>query len=1381
MASNRNSLFSPDPRISRIGDGGNPFAPKRSNHDPRFGGRNDCGAKRSRHDSPSSSMSDDAASSDFKCRLCKMKLFKTKEEFDYHLTVIHFREKIMAEIDLPPYKCKMCGFVPSTDDPVDELCMHYGCEENFGMKYYEEECQKMSAVKKELPPPPSKHGTTFVCKICDNPFDNERKFVRHITVRHFSSDLRQKLPKSEPFKCPFRDCHITKEDQHSLMLHYGWEHNVSMEFYFKHLKKMGIQQQQNLPTGILKTEKDSGELFILKDTTKDTYKPTTPAKSIREINMFNNSMPRPSPKPSPSQVTSNYTQSIYCNLCTSPKRMSFVNARSLKIHILFAHYFPKISDGGKDSVIQCPKCSQKFKLKADFAKHFLSLHFQEYAIEHQKMRRKKSSSSSSTAITTIDVLGSSPPPSSPDVVALDNSLREEMAKKRQDKRVPSDSPLPRAREMKTIHRPGGGGGGGPSSARQRMLDRWKSTSIDSDKYEVEQLKAQMETLKQQHAETLKQKAAEFERWISQKETVIEREVEEKVQAEQRLQEANANIADLNKQLEQKEDKVGTLESMLVEKDNRCDDLLGEKRELEKKLAAVSDSTSASSVVQDQLGKELVDIKSYLESQKTDSKKLQEKLNAKTEELGDLEAEFENYKKESEKQLAKVNKQLENLKVKHDKVTEEKKAKMAHIKEITKLHKEHETDQKNQITRLTKENEGLKRELEAPNAKEEEKSAKKLSALEQEKSDNQNSIKLLEGQRNALLESLERIQVILQGYETVIKDKNERLQDLSTKLEEAEVNLDAAMEKLSDAKTNDKEKKELSREVKQLKSTLKDWETRQFTNVKLISGLQKEKAALEKKVKDFEENNTGAADELYNLSSSLRKAERELKASRTAKDKLEQDLAKSKVYLQTKTSEVADLTMKCSTLEASNKQLEKEVRQASMSTAASDSDDVETLKNTLDRLSQKYAEVKSDLLKAQNELKAGVPIKRDDDEYTKALAQVESLKKIAKESQMKLHKKERQVEALKNMLETSRQLDAPSNTNDNSNSSPASHQPNEENGQLNNSINIKSEPPDNDDEEVETNNMVQVDTAREMILNVADSSYLVDQVYDFNEDEDDDNDDDNVDIETCDPLPRGVASISNGGSGKTGSQKGGGGKNKKKQAGATANSSSNKLEDVTDKYTREDEDDIVCGICLEYDPPLPSIDDLHSINNKKKKLTSYTTDWVGCDCGIWYHKQCTKLSRFTASFSCRSVKKKCSKTRKKRTTTTATSSKTNSKSNAITATESSSKNNSYSFGATTISPVTSRTLTPMSASSSSPMMDGNPIPLQSTTGGLMIMNPVTSPILPSEPPTLMRSFASLTPRRPIPTSISVMPPQEQAGAEAKSSSSPGGKGPLFILP
>ena len=77
---------------------------------------------------------------------------------------------------------------------------------------------------------------------------------------------------------------------------------------------------------------------------------------------------------------------------------------------------------------------------------------------------------------------------------------------------------------------------------------------------------------------------------------------------------------------------------------------------------------------------------------------------------------------------------------------------------------------------------------------------------------------------------------------------------------------------------------------------------------------------------------------------------------------------------------------------------------------------------------------------------------------------------------------------------------------------------------------------------------------------------------------------------------------------------------------------------------QEEEDITCGICDCWDPPLINSENVDAAggSGKSTKKKSYTTSWVGCDCGQWYHKQCTNRKRFTAGFSCKSVKRKCQK-------------------------------------------------------------------------------------------------------------------------------------------
>merc|ERR1712223_782492 len=119
-----------------------------------------------------------------------------------------------------------------------------------------------------------------------------------------------------------------------------------------------------------------------------------------------------------------------------------------------------------------------------------------------------------------------------------------------------------------------------TSARQRMNDRWKSMSIDSQKIELEKLQGDMVALKEEHSTALKKKAEEFERWIGQKEQAIEEEVERRKEVEKDLETAKVEIADLNKQLEQKDTKITSLEDVVIDEHNKYMDIVKAKKDIE---------------------------------------------------------------------------------------------------------------------------------------------------------------------------------------------------------------------------------------------------------------------------------------------------------------------------------------------------------------------------------------------------------------------------------------------------------------------------------------------------------------------------------------------------------------------------------------------------------------------------------------------------------------------------------------------------------------------------------------------------------------------------------------------------------------------------------
>ena len=431
---------------------------------------------------------------------------------------------------------------------------------------------------------------------------------------------------------------------------------------------------------------------------------------------------------------------------------------------------------------------------------------------------------------------------------------------------------------------------------------------------------------------------------------------------------------------------------------RYSDLSKEKKDTEKKLAT-----------QEILGKELCEFQTYIDKMKSEGKEVKVELANKTEEVNELKEEIERINKDHEKQSNKLTKQFENLKSKHEKVMEDKKEKMANMKT------------------LTKENSDLKKEIEAGNKKITKIKAEAEADEESVKAENE-SFKLLKSQREALLDSLDRVQKINLGFETVINDKNEKIQDLTTKLEEAEMNLSDAMEKLNTSKVNDKVKKENQKTIKQLQSTLKDWETRQFTNVKLISGLQSQNAALEQKLKDYEEKVTVPdPDQMQQQTAKLKKLEKDVKTIRDSKEKLEQELARHQVLLSSKANELINVKLKKDRSESKVKELEKELRLAgsnpnysSISSRADvDEDEVETLKYTISNLSERYAKLKAENAKLISESSSG----HSNPDSSKFLTTIDHLKRQLKTIQSKLYQKEKEIERLKKfgLIESSSSL------------------------------------------------------------------------------------------------------------------------------------------------------------------------------------------------------------------------------------------------------------------------------------------------------------------------------------------------------------------------
>ena len=218
--------------------------------------------------------------------------------------------------------------------------------------------------------------------------------MSHITERHFSQQLQKNLPQSHPFKCPFKDCLEEKTDKHSIMIHYGVDHKVTMDLYLKSLAD-GSKSNSHVEKPAKKEFKEV-----------DLFKKMSSKKDIKEVDMF---------------------KSISCDLCKS-KKITFVNQKCLKVHHIQNHF---CVDSLSKTPIQCSKCKEKFPIKGDFCRHFIDKHYDKFLKNKEYEKLKKSPKTEKI------------PKKQAEPVSLNKSLSEELPK--------TEAPLPKSREMKTVH------------------------------------------------------------------------------------------------------------------------------------------------------------------------------------------------------------------------------------------------------------------------------------------------------------------------------------------------------------------------------------------------------------------------------------------------------------------------------------------------------------------------------------------------------------------------------------------------------------------------------------------------------------------------------------------------------------------------------------------------------------------------------------------------------------------------------------------------------------------------------------------------------------------------------------------------------------------
>ena len=464
-----------------------------------------------------------------------------------------------------------------------------------------------------------------------------------------------------------------------------------------------------------------------------------------------------------------------------------------------------------------------------------------------------------------------------------------------------------------------------SSARQRMRDNWQKTSIDSQNHEIESLNKNIKEMESKHEEQMRLKTEKFEKWITQKENALEQEKREKISMQEKFEQTQVKMAGLQKQLEQQQQSYKNLEEMLIENINNNSKLSNEKNDVEKSLANAKLELEESNNSLASKDEEMNEVHRKLNAQDDKVSDLESSIGEKDDEIKGLSKNQETLKNDYEKQLSRMQKQLDHQKDRTAKLTEEKRNKIKENKEATvELKKKDE-----QIAELSREKKELQKEVahckalksDGPKPNQE----MSGSVSEHKATGDSRKYDVLEKQNKSLLDSLERLQKIMTGLDTVIDEKNKNIAELNSKCEDSENNLDQAMQTLNELKDAEKQKKDCQKQIKKLQNTLKDWETRQISNLKLISGLQKQNSEFEKKIKDLEENSSGSDALLNNYNTKIDKLEKESKFFKDQCNKCDKELAEKDLRLQSRIEEVESLKAKVASCETKILELERAMR------------------------------------------------------------------------------------------------------------------------------------------------------------------------------------------------------------------------------------------------------------------------------------------------------------------------------------------------------------------------------------------------------------------------------------------------------------------------
>jgi len=568
-----------------------------------------------------------------------------------------------------------------------------------------------------------------------------------------------------------------------------------------------------------------------------------------------------------------------CCICD----LSTCNKRSLLIHLTLHHFSKKLCDDlPKKFPFSCPFldcCQRRHNL------HGLMLH---YGVDHvismklykkhpmyREARAGLSAAAGETARAT-DTDGQSPSGAArvelPAATPRPNKLQAVVTPYHPEIEEKGGSASPASQNASPAAEVGSStsGTGTISSARARILKTWQTGTLETYKKTMEEMEAKMRDMEAAHKEKLKEKEKDFGRWLALKESKLEAEVSRRQTLEVSLSEKDLNIADLTAQLELVHANFSRVEEDLEVKKRLCEDLLAYKEDSVRELQI----------------KEQERLNSYEELYQKDKQMeaVEEKLKERESHIEQLAHQIQ----DKEKELAEVETSAFRLQNSLSKVSAE-------------------FEQKNKPTiKVVITQDGFT----SRSDKFKTMSIEAAAAVEDKDTQEPPWTK----ERKSLKESFSEMQASIKGFYELFVEKEQDVSELEQRVRESEFKAKDLESKTDVLKSLEKENKDLMKKVKGLETTLGDWETRQFTNLKLIAGLEKERNGLQDKLKELKDGNLSHEDQLYWKDVAIKNKEKEAKSLKTGLEEKEVKLAELGKEVGAGASQIKKLKEKCTQLD-----------------------------------------------------------------------------------------------------------------------------------------------------------------------------------------------------------------------------------------------------------------------------------------------------------------------------------------------------------------------------------------------------------------------------------------------------------------------------------